>query len=74
MKQFNLIPSFRSDEGSSDSFSGFFSYHISTNSWNHIYHDINHINAANPEINSIKARISHSMVYDDVRDFITSLD
>lgn len=57
----------RSDEGASDSFSGFYSYHINTNTWNLLCLDVNHINAANPEINSIKARVSHSMLYDDVR-------
>ncbi|XP_070491388.1 muskelin isoform X2 [Chironomus tepperi] len=57
----------KSDEGANDSYSGFYSYHINTNTWNLLCLDINHINAANPEINSIKARVSHSMLYDDNR-------
>lgn len=55
----------RSDD-STDYFSDFYAYHINTNTWNKLYVDIAHPLAANPDIQSVKSRINHSMLYDDV--------
>jgi N-acetylneuraminic acid mutarotase len=55
----------RSDD-SSEYFSGLYSYHINTNTWNLIYLDTNHPLAANPEVQSVKSRVHHSMIYDHV--------
>ncbi|KAG5676935.1 hypothetical protein PVAND_006732 [Polypedilum vanderplanki] len=59
----------KSDE-SNETFSGFYSYHISTNTWNLICLDVGHPSAANPEMNSIKSRTSHGMIYDDTENII----
>lgn len=56
----------RPDDGSVDSFSDFYAYHINTNTWNKLYVDIHHPTADNPDIQSVKSRINHSMLYDDV--------
>lgn len=47
-------------------FSDFYAYHINTNTWNKLYVDISHPLAQNPDIQSVKSRINHSMLYDDV--------
>lgn len=49
-----------------DLYSGFYTYHINTNTWNMLYVDQNHQLSANPEFLSIKARILHAMLFDDV--------
>lgn len=69
---FSLFPShpLRSDD-INDSYSGLFTYHISTNTWNLLYLDVNHQLAANPEIHSVKARTLHAMLFDDVRRFMS---
>lgn len=63
---FSFLPSLRSDDVN-DSYSGFYTYHINTNTWNLLYLDVNHQLAANPEIHSVKARTLHAMLFDDVR-------
>lgn len=55
----------RSDD-SAEYFSDFYAYHINTNTWNKLYVDISHPLAANPDTQSVKSRINHSMLYDDV--------
>lgn len=47
-------------------YSGFYTYHINTNTWNLLYVDVNHQLAANPEFHSIKVRTMHAMLFDDV--------
>lgn len=59
------FPPNRSDDGA-ENFSDFYAYHINTNTWNKLYVDIAHPTAANPDIQSVKSRINHSMLYDDV--------
>uniref|UniRef100_A0A8D8HNA7 Muskelin n=2 Tax=Culex pipiens TaxID=7175 RepID=A0A8D8HNA7_CULPI len=44
-------------------YSGLFSYHISTNTWNHILVDCGHQSAASPHVQSIKSRVTHSMLF-----------
>jgi hypothetical protein len=61
-----FLPPRRSDD-INDSYSGFYTYHINTNTWNFLYLDVNHQLAANPEIHSVKARSLHAMLFDDVR-------
>ncbi|XP_037825080.1 muskelin isoform X1 [Lucilia sericata] len=68
-------------------YSGLFSYHIATNTWNQILVDCHHPTASQPEVLSIKSRITHCMVFhnkkrklyiyggqrgkEDIHDFIT---
>lgn len=49
-------------------YSGFYTYHINTNTWNLLYVDVNHQLSANPEFHSIKVRTMHAMLFDDVRE------
>lgn len=63
-----------SDELSSDQYySGLYAYHISDNVWNLLLVDCGHPTAALPEINSIKSRSTHSMLFHDVS-FSKNLD
>lgn len=48
------------------SFSGLFSYHIPTNTWTQILVDCAHETASNPEIMSIRSRVTHSMLFHHV--------
>ncbi|XP_067630617.1 muskelin isoform X2 [Eurosta solidaginis] len=68
-------------------YSGLFSYHIATNTWSQILVDCHHPTAAQPDVLSIKSRITHCMVFhmknrklyiyggqrgkEDIDDFIT---
>lgn len=45
-------------------YSGLYSYHIPTNTWNLLLVDCGHPTASNPDVNSIKSRGAHSMVFD----------
>ncbi|XP_055319183.1 muskelin isoform X1 [Sitodiplosis mosellana] len=45
------------------SFSGLFSYHIPTNTWTQILVDQAHPTASNPEVMSIKSRVTHCMLF-----------
>lgn len=47
-------------------FSGLFSYHIPNNTWTQILVDHSHPTAANPEVMSIKSRVTHSMLFHHV--------
>lgn len=47
-------------------YSGLFSYHIGTNTWTQILVDCGHSSAANPEVLSIKSRVTHSMLFHHV--------
>lgn len=47
-------------------YSGLFSYHIVTNTWKQLLVDCHHPAAALPEVNTIKARITHCMVFHNV--------
>lgn len=55
----------RSDDAA-EYFSDFYAYHINTNTWNKLFVDISHPLSSNPDIQSVKSRINHSMLYDDV--------
>lgn len=61
----SLLSPNRSDD-TAEYFSDFYAYHINTNTWNKLYVDIAHSLASNPDIQSVKSRINHSMLYDDV--------
>ncbi|XP_073845147.1 muskelin 1 [Musca autumnalis] len=68
-------------------YSGLFSYHIATNTWTQILVDCHHPTASQPDVLSIKSRITHCMVFhnkkrklyiyggqrgkEDIHDFIT---
>lgn len=47
-------------------FSGLYSYHIPTNTWTHILVDCAHPTASNPEVMSIRSRVTHSMLFHHV--------
>lgn len=53
-------------EESPEHFSDFYAYHINSNTWNKLYVDIAHPLASNPDIQSVKSRSNHSMLFDDV--------
>ncbi|XP_053684609.1 muskelin isoform X1 [Sabethes cyaneus] len=57
--------SFRNEEETTGDYkySGLFSYHISTNTWNHLLVDCGHPSAASPHVQSIKSRVTHSMLF-----------
>uniref|UniRef100_A0A2M4BCX4 Putative muskelin n=2 Tax=Anopheles marajoara TaxID=58244 RepID=A0A2M4BCX4_9DIPT len=44
-------------------YSGLFSYHISTNTWTHILVDCGHPSASSPHVESIRSRVTHSMLF-----------
>lgn len=48
---------------SRDEYSGLFSYHIPTNTWHELLVDCEHPSASNPDVQSIKARVTHSMLF-----------
>lgn len=48
------------------SFSGLYSYHIPTNTWTQILVDCAHPTASNPEVISIKSRVTHCMLFHHV--------
>lgn len=48
-------------------YSGLFSFHIGTNTWTQIRVDFAHPTASNPEVLSIKSRVTHSMLFHHVR-------
>ncbi|CRK95856.1 CLUMA_CG009303, isoform A [Clunio marinus] len=52
-------------DDNADVYSDFYAYHINTNTWNKLFVDTAHPLAANPDIQSVKSRINHSMLYDD---------
>ncbi|XP_063700226.1 muskelin [Culicoides brevitarsis] len=61
-----ILTASNTDELSSDQFySGLYAYHISNNVWNLLLVDCAHPRAAFPEVNSIKSRITHSMLFHD---------
>lgn len=66
LHKFMLCFPSRSDDSNVESFSDFYAYHINTNTWNKLYVDITHPQAANFDTQSVKSRINHSMLYDDV--------
>lgn len=47
-------------------YSGLYSYHIATNTWTQILVDCYHPTASQPEVQSIKSRITHCMVFHSV--------
>lgn len=47
-------------------YSGLYSYHIPTNTWTQILVDCDHPTASNPEVQSIKSRETHCMVFHHV--------
>lgn len=47
-------------------YSGLFSFHIGTNTWTEILVDCGHPSASNPEVLSIKSRVTHSMLFHHV--------
>lgn len=47
-------------------YSGLYSYHIGTSTWTQILVDCAHPTAANPEVMSIKSRVTHSMLFHHV--------
>uniref|UniRef100_A0AAG5D179 Muskelin N-terminal domain-containing protein n=1 Tax=Anopheles atroparvus TaxID=41427 RepID=A0AAG5D179_ANOAO len=44
-------------------YSGLFSYHISTSTWTHILVDCDHQTASSPHVQSIRSRVTHSMLF-----------
>lgn len=54
------------DQSNEPLFSGLFSYHIGTNTWTQILVDCAHQTASNPEVMSIKSRVTHSMLFHHV--------
>lgn len=44
-------------------YSGLFSYHIATNTWQQLLVDCAHPTASNPDVASIKSRVTHSMLF-----------
>ena len=66
MKYLNCI--FRASEDSNDmKYSGLYSYHIGTNTWQLLLVDCAHPTAANPDVLSIKSRATHSMLFHHVK-------
>lgn len=62
-----ILTASNTDELTSDQFySGLYAYHISDNVWTLLLVDCAHPTAANPEVNSIKSRITHTMLFHDV--------
>ncbi|XP_049295999.1 muskelin isoform X2 [Anopheles funestus] len=57
--------SFRNEEETTGQYrySGLFSYHISTNTWTHILVDCEHPTASSPYVQSIRSRVTHSMLF-----------
>nr|XP_040229116.2 muskelin isoform X1 [Anopheles coluzzii] len=57
--------SFRNEEETTGQYrySGLFSYHISTNTWAHILVDCEHPTASSPYVQSIRSRVTHSMLF-----------
>lgn len=53
------------DISSEQNYSGLYAYHISDNVWNLLLIDCGHPSASNPEVNSIKSRVTHSMLFHD---------
>lgn len=51
---------------SEPAYSGLFSFHIGTNTWSQILVDVQHATASNPEVMTIKSRVTHSMVFHHV--------
>lgn len=47
-------------------YSGLYSFHIGTNTWEQILVDIAHPTAANPEVMTIRSRVTHSMLFHHV--------
>lgn len=47
-------------------YSGLYSYHIPTNTWTQILVDCAHPTASNPEVMSIKSRVTHCMLFHHV--------
>lgn len=47
-------------------YSGLYSFHIGTNTWTQILIDCGHSTASNPEVMSIKSRVTHSMLFHHV--------
>lgn len=44
-------------------YSGLFSYHIATNTWQQLLVDCAHPTASNPDVASIRSRVTHSMLF-----------
>lgn len=51
-------------------YSGLYSYHINTNTWTQILVDCGHPSASNPEVLSIKSRVTHSMLFHHVCTYV----
>lgn len=47
-------------------YSGLFSYQIGTNTWTEILMDCGHPLASDPDRDSIKSRVTHSMLFHNV--------
>lgn len=58
-----LTPRNLDDLSNDPQYSGLYSYHIGTNTWTQILVDCGHPTSSNPEVLSIKARVTHSMVF-----------
>lgn len=50
-------------------YSGLYTYHIPTNTWTQILVDCAHPTASNPEMMSIKSRVTHCMLFHHVSFF-----
>ena len=47
-------------------YSGLYSYHIGNNTWTQILVDCDHPSSSNPDVLSIKSRVTHSMLFHNV--------
>lgn len=58
-----ILTTGQDDLSTEQNYSGLYAYHISDNVWNLLLIDCGHPLAANPDVNSIKSRITHSMLF-----------
>lgn len=65
-----LTPRNIDDLSNEPSYSGLYSFHIGTNTWTQILVDCAHVTASNPEVMSIKSRVTHSMLFHHVSTYI----
>lgn len=61
-----LVPRNTDDLNNETQYSGLYSYHIPTNTWTQLLVDCAHVSASNPDVLSIKSRVTHSMLFHHV--------
>lgn len=60
-----ILTTNQDDLSSEQNYSGLYAYHISDNVWNLLLVDCGHPSASNPDVNSIKSRTTHLMLFND---------